>query len=71
MAIVGAILIIMLAAVLFAIAAKPDAPVLRSSYWWRIGTGARATMYERVPVAVLGLLILAVGIYAIVVVLRR
>jgi hypothetical protein len=70
MAIIGALLVTGLAIALFLAAVKPDLPLLRSSYWWTVPTKTRPTLLERVPFALLGIVILAAGVYSIILSLR-
>lgn len=70
MAIIGAALTVLLALILFVSAARPDLPVVRSSYWWRLGSRNAPTVVERIPVAVIGGFLLLFGIYEIIFVMR-
>jgi len=70
MAAAGIILIMLLGGTLVLTAVKPDLPLIRSSYWWRLPSRTRPTLVERVPVAVLGLFLLLFGVYEITLLLR-
>jgi hypothetical protein len=61
--IAGLILIFAFGVTLVAIAWKPEYPVLRSAYWWRISSRTRPTIVERIPVAIIGVLVIAFGAY--------
>ncbi len=70
MAIIGAALIVLLAVTLLVTAARPDLPVLRSSYWWRLRSRRAPTVVERIPVALIGGFLLLFGIYEIMFLMR-
>jgi hypothetical protein len=70
MAIVSGLLIIGLAMALFITAVRPDLPLLRSYYWWRIPSKTKPTILERIPFALLGLVVFGAGVYSIIVSLR-
>lgn len=63
-------MVILLALLQFATALRPDMPILRSTYWWRIGSGTRPNIAERLASAAMGVVLLAAGIASVVVVTR-
>jgi hypothetical protein len=71
MQIVACLLLILVGVSQIAVAIDPTIPVLRSAYWWRIPFKGRPTLlFERLPGALMGLVLIAAAGYLLVYVLR-
>jgi len=53
--IVGVFLMVLLGSITLLTAVKPQLPVLRAGYWWRVGTNTIAGPIERAWFAVVGI----------------
>ncbi len=63
MQVLGGLLLVLLGAELIVSALNPGIRVLRANYWWRLPSKTRPSVVERVPVGILGLVVIALGTY--------
>jgi hypothetical protein len=71
MAYIGVAHLIGLAVANFMASVKPELSLVRSFYWYRIPTRTRSTMLERIPVAIIGMLLLAAAVWSFSVIVQR